>query len=415
MKQELTKEKIIEDLKSIIELTNQIGANVKTENASISDSQLLIELEYLECLNEEFSKELMYICHVIRNDIWNSQNTSDIYNPMQRINTIYAIFSYIIGESFWNLDTIVEYAIILFRQFEKQGIDLPYYLIQETIDNIQLIRSKESIEQGWKDILSSSDEKKAFIEIFDDTFKNGILKYENYFVKEMSENDYYCRMVKVYSDDAKRFIPNNSAAINRWNPPGKIFLYMSYGEDNVKYNEDLTLCEYVCLLECRTPLETECSFCYFKPNEKGRILDLSYNDVELSQYRQALEDYAMEKVNETAKQILEKCDDNKKDIEKIAREELKKLKLSDEIITVNSTKQILKMICNAIYKKVDENQDEEYRSFHILAEYLISQGITGIIYPCTRTNKIKGKNIVLFNKLDAVPCPETIKHYHYSE
>ena len=36
------------------------------------------------------------------------------------------------------------------------------------------------------------------------------------------------------------------------------------------------------------------------------------------------------------------------------------------------------MICDAIYKKVDENQEDEYRSFHILAEYLISQGITGI-------------------------------------
>lgn len=75
------------------------------------------------------------------------------------------------------------------------------------------------------------------------------------------------------------------------------------------------------------------------------------------------------------------------------------------------------MICNCIYKKVDETDDamreKAYRSFHILSQYLESKGVTGIIYPCTRTDKIKGKNLVLFNVNDAVPLPDTIREYLY--
>ena len=35
------------------------------------------------------------------------------------------------------------------------------------------------------------------------------------------------------------------------------------------------------------------------------------------------------------------------------------------------------------------------------------------IYPCTRSNKIIGKNVVLFNPDDAMPIPGTIKKYSY--
>lgn len=71
-----------------------------------------------------------------------------------------------------------------------------------------------------------------------------------------------------------------------------------------------------------------------------------------------------------------------------------------------------------IYKKVDENdadgKEKAYKSFQILAKYLEKKGITGIIYPCTRTNRIKGKNVVLFNIHDAVPIIGSITQYHYN-
>jgi len=87
-----------------------------------------------------------------------------------------------------------------------------------------------------------------------------------------------------------------------------------------------------------------------------------------------------------------------------------------DFLSLNLSKQILKMICQSIYTKVDEETDEgkekAYKSFHLLSEYLESKGITGIIYPCTRTNRVIGKNIVLFSIDDAEPVYGSIKKYH---
>jgi len=106
---------------------------------------------------------------------------------------------------------------------------------------------------------------------------------------------------------------------------------------------------------------------------EGNVLDLSYNDVTLSKIKSIVEE--------------------------------------------SYAKQYLKMICNCIYKKVDEKDEDKrekaYRSFHILSEYLESKGVTGIIYPCTRTKKIIGKNLVLFNANDAVPIESSIREYRY--
>lgn len=40
----------------------------------------------------------------------------------------------------------------------------------------------------------------------------------------------------------------------------------------MKYNNELSLGEYVCLLEMRTPEKTECSFCRFKIKNLGQLL-----------------------------------------------------------------------------------------------------------------------------------------------
>ena len=75
------------------------------------------------------------------------------------------------------------------------------------------------------------------------------------------------------------------------------------------------------------------------------------------------------------------------------------------------------MVCSCIYKKVDETdelkREQAYKSFQTLALYLEEQGVTGIIYPCTRTKKIIGKNIVLFNVNDAEPIEESIRDFVY--
>ena len=63
--------------------------------------------------------------------------------------------------------------------------------------------------------------------------------------------------------------------------------------------------------------------------------------------------------------------------------------------------------------RTDVLKEEAYRSFHILSEYLESRGVTGIIYPCTRTNKVVGKNVVLFNIHDATPIDGSIREIIY--
>lgn len=75
------------------------------------------------------------------------------------------------------------------------------------------------------------------------------------------------------------------------------------------------------------------------------------------------------------------------------------------------------MICSCIYKKVDEKdeakKEDAYKSFHALALYLEEKGVTGIIYPCTRTKEVIGKNLVLFNKNDAEPIESSIREFDY--
>ena len=112
-------------------------------------------------------------------------------------------------------------------------------------------------------------------------------------------------------------------------------------------------------------------------------------------------------------------ENNKHKMEEIVNKRIREIYYSDystkTFLNKNLAKQILKLICQSIYTKVDEVSEEEkekaYRSFHVLSEYLESKRITGIIYPCTRTNKIVGKNLVLFNIDDAKPIKGSIKKY----
>ena len=88
--------------------------------------------------------------------------------------------------------------------------------------------------------------------------------------------------------------------------------------------------------------------------------------------------------------------------------------IEEKYIHESTAKQYLIMVCNCIYKKVDETDDDKldlaYNSFRILAKYLQSKGVAGIIYPCTRTNAVVGKNLVLFDVNDAIPMEDSIKH-----
>ena len=242
------------------------------------------------------------------------------------------------------------------------------------------------------------------------------------FFHELSEKDILCRVVSGIGHGVDRFIPWPSLTNNRWNPPGKQYLYLSFEEKEKAYTTNLSFNEYICLEEYKAEKVKDYSFCYFKALKKGNILDLSYNDISLSQIKGTVDRYADSSAQGMINELLKNPDaqikyQDKKKLKKDVKALMKKNPIDKRILEESYAKQYLKMICNCIYKKVDETdetkREEAYKSFHMLSEYLEKRGVTGIIYPCTRTKKIAGKNLVLFNVNDAEPIEASIREYKY--
>lgn len=150
---------------------------------------------------------------------------------------------------------------------------------------------------------------------------------------------------------------------------------------------------------------------------------MSYNDLSINQIKQPINNHLNDISSSIIKEILKESNYNEKYrnhpnlLSKRIKELQNKYEINKNIIEVSMAQQYLKMVCSCIYKKVDETDEDKreqaYKSFHILALYLEKKGITGIIYPCTRTNKIIGKNLVLFNKYDAEPIESSIRRFDY--
>lgn len=150
---------------------------------------------------------------------------------------------------------------------------------------------------------------------------------------------------------------HNIDNMNRWNPPGKTYLYLSFDENERKYNDELSVSEYICLEEYRAEKNNKYSFCHFKPIKKGRILDLSYNDVELWKIEMALDRYQeIVKdlfVNSTLSDQaeLKKMGTTKRSIKWYIKKNVDETIIDRSIIEKAIAKTYLKMVCNTIYKK----------------------------------------------------------------
>lgn len=408
-------------LSEVIKQKRNQGYAVRTNQPLDYDSILLNELHRMENFSSGHKDALCCLSKCIRRKLW-MDNTLQLATIIGVLNDASEILSDIITpEVYWNINTIVDYIYHLYHHGVQIGV-LDSSVFEEIIDRVIAADSKTIIEKQWEDILRAEDGNKAFIDVFDDVFKNSIEKHEDSFIHTLKDTDIMNRMVKETHCNESRFIPWTNKVQNRWNPPGKTFLYLSYGVNEIKFNEELSLGEYICLLECRTDPNTDVCFCRFKPEKEGRILDLSYNDITLSQLRGEMEQHVQSKAQSTIdillndSEIVRRMDDQDYVQDKIKRT-MDQNPISNDYIEVNCARQILKLICGCIYKKVDESTDsgkeKAYKSFHILAEYLEKQGITGVVYPCTRSTKIKGKNIVLFNKDDATPVMGSVRPYHF--
>ena len=383
---------------------------------------MLDELEQIENFSPNCKDELKCLSHCIRRYLWKN-NTENLWKMIAGLNILTKVLVDIFSpEAYWNQDTIIDYVKHLYSNRTIIGVT-GEEIYDKIIDSIQVAGAKSIIDEKWSNVLESDDGSRTFIELFDDVFTSAIERYDAEFISSLSDTDVLYRMVKETSCNEDRFIPWPNRTQNRWNPPGKTYLYLSYGKEDTDYNASLKLGQYICLLECKLTGETDICFCKFRPVNRGRILDLSYNDVELYTIRQDLENQANRHVRSMMEILLE--DDSlirHRTDQVYVREQIERVMaahpIDRSIIEMNSAKQILKLICSCIYQKVDEAdeaaKEKAYKSFQILAEYLEGKGITGIIYPCTRTNRIKGKNVVLFNIHDAVPISGSIMQYHYT-
>jgi len=389
-----------------------------------ADNLVLIELDKLERLSLRRSYELRYLSKRIRKDIWISgKNSEKVYYFLKKINRVFSMMNDIIGDDeFFSLDTVMEYVknFARFSVFYRPDLDTNYF--NNLIDDIQLESAAHLIEQQWEDIYYSEDGYKSFLDIFDDIFTKSINLHKERFFHKLNSDDVLCRVVNGWGHKSERFIPWKSKTHNRWNPPGKQYLYLSFSEQEMSYSNDLSINEYICLEEYRAIKGEQYSFCHFKALVEGNILDLSYNDVSLSTIKNIVEDYREDSVKKMVDELLadphakEKYV-NKKKLKKDIQILMSKNPVDSKIIEESYAKQYLKMVCNCIYKKIDETREDKreiaYKSFHILSEYLESKGVDGIIYPCTRTKKITGKNLVLFNINNAEPIPSSIKEFTY--
>lgn len=400
--------------------------NVLLDSSKVDyQNRLLSELDILERANCKKKEELRILSKFIRNKLWSyPDNTQKLYVLLHRVNSFFAVLGDIIGyEQIYTIDGILDYVSYLAKHKDYYSSGLDIITFEEVTDDILKEDQRKIIRSQWDDVLGTADGMATFIKVFDDVFSNAILQYEEKFIIKLSEDIILSRCVQEKTCNEDRFIPWPNKTNNRWNPPGKTYLYLSPKEQDVINTPDgITGGQYVNLLECRIEPGTNICFCDFKIKAPGRILNLSYNDVPLHSFRRLL----MDANNKIADGITERLisdsevrthlNDKSYILNRIS-EETTAHSLSEEVLTESIAKQYLKSVCSCIYSKVDDKDEMEkaraYKSFHILAEYLESKGITGILYPSTRTKRMEGNNIVLFNKEDAAPVHGSIKQYLY--
>lgn len=390
------------------------------------DYNLLIldELQRIENLSPKYEAILRLISKRIRGDLWRiGENDVWLYKMLYECGAQLDIDYKENGK--YTEEMFLDYVWYLRPYTVFLNLKLQPLYFEKFISDIRLENAKVIIEKQWDDIICASHNcSKAFIEIFDDIFTKCLEKYEDTFIYKMSKNDVLCRAVPDWNWDESRFVPwDNKYNINRWNPPGKTYLYLSFEKKERKYSDKLSVNEYICLEECRAKKGNKYSFCNFEAVTEGRILDLSYNDVELwkiqmslEKYEEVIEDFFV-KATLSDQKKMKKMGTSRRSVKRYIKRNVNENIIDKSIIEVAVAKQYLKMVCNTIYKKVDENDNEgknkAYKSFHILASYLETKGITGILYPCTRTRKIVGKNIVLFSRYDAIPIEGSIREIIY--
>lgn len=210
---------------------------------------------------------------------------------------------------------------------------------------------------------------------------------------------------------------------NRWNPDGVAFLYLGYDSKIIECN-GINKVQKTCFEEVRLVEGEYATICKFKgTNPKAKLIDLCIDEERLKFEEDKLNNLFNSSLNKVLsdEEFILKAK-NLKDRNKV--DELKKLvkrkssNYSDKIyIERYISTLIIADIVEAIFVPVDDKNTETYIPFRNFAKYLKEKGYDGIIYKSTMMEAIgqKGKNIVLFNKDDAMYCEGTMDVYQYKD
>ncbi|MCZ0703022.1 hypothetical protein J2T56_001263 [Natronobacillus azotifigens] len=295
---------------------------------------------------------------------------------------------------------------------------------------------QSQIYDHWSGITENpDDDHRNFIDVFDDLHENCILKYPDVFVKNLGDLRHLYRAQRGrHFSDYERMVPKEEfvRGMNRWNPPGVAYLYLSYGDEIVDYSDSINTIEKTCFEELRLKQEEYVSSCKFYPeNKNAKVLNLCYEDITFEDIEAEQDQLIQEQSKIKADEIL----NNKKGLnelinkqgklnEELLWEVLKRESnfISKDLLNREAEKYIgrtfIKSIDEAVFKPVDQSEDPElsvYKPFHYLAEYLKRKGYAGILFRSTRMNMIelKGKNLVLFHNSDADYVEGSMNVYYY--
>lgn len=297
--------------------------------------------------------------------------------------------------------------------------------------------TQEFILQLWKELpegKSVTTNEASFIKIFEDFFNETLKVFPDFIVKQLREfhNLYRASRYKVF-DNYKYIMPDPAYCHdNRWNDDGVAFLYLSYDNEEMKY-QNLSRAQKTCFEEIRAKDGEQLSVCKFKAlHKKVKILDLSYDGfdydeqlVELGESENDYKEKIMRVIQEKPK-LQNRMKSYAKNGNKVAfKNELdriqKKLGLDKEIskkVQLQLSKILIGNICDSIFYAVDKEEDpalEAYIPFRAFSRYLIAHGFGGVAYRSTRMalTGLQGKCLTLFNVEDATYVEGEMEVYEY--
>lgn len=277
-------------------------------------------------------------------------------------------------------------------------------------------KNRAVVQQSWAELNPYNNieptHPKSLIDILDDFFVNCVDKYPDLFLVKCGALGKLTRCRKgVYERETDVLPPPLDIAkanniVNRWNPPGKRYLYAAHSWRNPDVS-NLTENEYTCFQEMRAKKGVSYTFADFEINVGSAnkyVINMDYTGLGQSDI-EAYYDRALHNQAQTIAHALIRAGvfPSKEQLMPIIQ------KGTQELAVGYIGRSFLLPICQTIFTAIDddkcpdgEEREKAYKSFHVLADYLEKKSIAGVIYPSTRTalQDMHTQNIVGFNVED---------------